>query len=272
MYNNMLETVEYLTRTANSHAKIGIILGSGLGGLVDKMEEKLEVDYMDIPNFPVSTVEGHEGKLVFGKISGVEIIAMQGRFHFYEGYSMQEIVYPIYVMRQLGLEKLIISNAAGGINRGFKAGTLMIIEDHINMFGTNPLIGRNDERFGPRFPDMTEVYKRSLIDIARQTATELGIDYEQGIYIGTTGPSYETAAEIRAFSVLGADAVGMSTVPEAIVANYLGIDVLGISCITNMATGLADTMHSHEEVVKTAKKVEENFCNWVENIVEKLGE
>ncbi len=272
MYDNMLETVEYLTRTANSHAKIGIILGSGLGGLVGEMEEKLEVDYMDIPNFPVSTVEGHEGKLVFGKIGGVEIIAMQGRFHFYEGYSMQEIVYPIYVMRQLGLEKLIISNAAGGINREFKAGTLMIIEDHINMFGTNPLIGRNDERFGPRFPDMTEVYKRSLIDIARKTAAELGIDYEHGIYVGTTGPSYETAAEIRAFSVLGADAVGMSTVPEAIVANYLGIDVLGISCITNMATGLADTTHSHEKVVKTAKKVEEKFCNWVESIVKKLGE
>lgn len=271
MQNKMMETVEYLMRTVNSKAKIGIILGSGLGGLADRIEEKLEVDYMDIPNFPVSTVEGHEGKLIFGKLGGVEVMVMQGRFHFYEGYSMQEVVYPIYVMKQFGLKKIIISNSAGGINRKFRAGTFMIIEDHLNMFGTNPLVGSNDERFGSRFPDMTEVYKKYLIDIAEKAAKELRIEHQKGVYAGTTGPSYETPAEIRAFSILGADAVGMSTVPEAIVANYLSIDILGISCITNTAAELSDRKHSHKEVIEAAEAVVENFCNWMENIVKRIG-
>jgi len=271
MYNKVMETVNYLNNKVEYRPKIAIILGSGLGDLVDHIEERVEIDYEEIPNFPVSTVEGHAGKLVFGKIGGVEVLAMKGRFHFYEGYDMKEVTYPIYVMKQFGIEKLVVSNAAGGSNKDFKPGTLMLITDHINFFGTHPLIGKNDDRFGPRFPDMTETYKKSLQNLAKETAKDLEIEYREGVYLGTTGPSYETAAEVRAFTILGADAIGMSTVPETTVANYLGMEVLGISCITNMATGIAAESHSHEAVVEIAKKTGKNFCNWIAETVKRMS-
>jgi len=271
MYTKVVETTKFLEKATEYRPKIAIVLGSGLGNLVDFIEEKVEIEYTEIPNFPVSTVAGHDGKLVFGKIGGVEVVAMKGRFHFYEGYEMKEVTYPMYVMKQFGIEKLIVSNAAGGSNETFEPGTLMLITDHINAFGTNPLIGHNDERFGPRFPDMTEVYKLYLRELAKEVAEEEGISYREGVYLGNTGPTYETGAEVRAFTRMGADAVGMSTVPETTVANYLGIDVIGISCITNMATGIAKKAHSHEDVVDVAKKAGENFCKWVVGIVKKIG-
>ncbi len=270
MFENVIKTSEYIKNNTKFNPKIAIILGSGLGDLVNFVEEKEEINYEDIPNFPVSTVVGHAGKLVFGKINNVEVLLMQGRFHFYEGYSMKEVTYPIYVMKQLGIEKLIVTNASGGINETFEPGTLMLINDFINFMGTNPLIGKNDERFGVRFPDMSEAYSLELIDKAKKVADSLNIAYREGVYMACTGPNYETAAEIRVFKTLGADAVGMSTVPETIVANYLGLKVLGISCITNMATGIQKFKHSHDRVVETAKKASENFCTWVSNIVKEL--
>ena len=271
MYIKVMESVKYIKENVKLEPKIAVILGSGLGGLGDEIEEKQFIKYEDIPNFPQSTVVGHEGRLIFGKLNGIDVLAMQGRFHFYEGYSMKEVTYPVYVMKQLGIEKLIVTNAAGGINTDFEPGTLMLISDFINMFGTNPLIGHNDERFGTRFPDMSEAYKLDLIGKAKEVAAELKIEYKEGVYAGCTGPYYETAAEVRMIGKLGADSVGMSTVPETIVANYLGLDVLGISCITNMATGIQKHKHSHENVVATAQKASENFCKWVAKIVEVIG-
>ncbi len=270
MFENIVKTTEYIKSNTKYNPKVAIILGSGLGDLVNFVEEKEEIKYEDIPHFPVSTVAGHAGKLVFGKINNVEVLLMQGRFHFYEGYSMKEVTYPIYVMKQLGIEKLIVTNASGGINETFEPGTLMIISDFINFMGDNPLIGKNDERFGVRFPDMSEAYSLELIEKAKNVANDLNIPYKEGVYMACTGPNYETAAEIRTFKTLGADAVGMSTVPETIVANYLGLKVLGISCITNMATGIQKFKHSHEKVVETAKKASEDFCTWVSNIVKNL--
>lgn len=270
MYNKVLESIKFIKSKTNYSPKIAIILGSGLGSLANEIKETVEIDYHEIPNFPISTVKGHAGKLIFGKIGHTEVMAMKGRIHFYEGYPMKEVTYPIYIMKMFGIEKLILSNAAGGINPNFQDGTLMIIKDHINFFGTNPLIGKNDDRFGTRFPDMTEVYSKKFIESAKKEAKNLNIKYSEGVYLGTTGPSYETASEIKAYSLMGGDAVGMSTVPEAIVANYLGMEILGISCITNMATGLATKPHSHESVMEIAKKVEKDFCLWIKTIVKNL--
>lgn len=271
MYDKVTESARYIgNKVTNFKPEIAVILGSGLGDLVNVLEDKEYIDYKDIPNFPQSTVEGHEGRLVFGRIKGIDVLAMQGRFHYYEGYTMKEVTYPVYVMQQLGIKKLIVTNACGGINTSFNPGTLMLIKDFINLFGTNPLIGVNDQRFGPRFPDMSEPYKLELIDKAKTLADELGIEYKEGIYAGFMGPYYETAAEIVSIGRQGADAVGMSTVPETIAANYLGIDVLGIACITNMATGIQKYKHSHERVVATAKKVSADLCTWVAKIIENV--
>ena len=271
LFEKVSETVGFLKGKTTYRPKVAVILGSGLGDLVDYIEKQVEIDYKDIPNFPVSTVAGHAGKLVFGKIGGVEVVAMKGRFHFYEGYDMKTVTYPVFVFKQFGIEKIIVSNAAGGINRTFDPGTLMIITDFINGFGTNPLIGHNDERFGVRFPDMSEVYKKSLIAEAKNIADEISVKYREGVYVGVTGPYYETAAEIRVYEQNGASAVGMSTVPESMVANYLGMEVLGISCITNMATGIATKAHSHEDVMEVARRTGADFCRWVAKIVEKIG-
>ncbi|OOM74795.1 purine-nucleoside phosphorylase [Clostridium sp. BL-8] len=270
MYDKIIESVNYIQGKIKRSPKIAIILGSGLGDLVNDVKDIEDISYKDIPNFPVSTVKGHEGKLVFGKINNIEVMLMQGRFHYYEGYTMKEVTYPVYVMKKLGIEKIIVTNACGGINRSFKPGTLMLIKDFINLFGDNPLIGVNDERLGPRFPDMSEPYKLELIDKAKKIGDDLGIKYAEGVYAGFMGPYYETAAEIVMIGRHGADAVGMSTVPETIVANYLGMDVLGIACITNMATGIQKVKHSHERVVKTAKKVSSDLCRWVTKIVEEM--
>ncbi|WP_089973583.1 purine-nucleoside phosphorylase [Clostridium gasigenes] len=271
MYDKVVESRNYIQSKNNSMPKIAVILGSGLGDLVDAIEDKQYIDYKDIPNFPTSTVQGHEGRLVFGKIKGIDVLAMQGRFHYFEGYTMKEVAYPIFVMKQLGIEKLIITNACGGINTSFNPGTLMIINDFINLVSDNPLIGINDERFGTRFPDMSEPFKIELIDKAKKVANEIGIEYKEGVYAGFMGPYYETAAEIRSIRNQGADAVGMSTVPETIAANYLGMEVLGIACITNMATGIQKQKHSHKNVVDIAQKASVDFCKWIAKIIENIG-
>ncbi len=270
MYDKIMESTEFINSKVNRKPEVGVILGSGLGNLVKALTEIEEISYESIPNFPVSTVKGHDGKLIFGKINDKEVVLMSGRFHYYEGYTMKEVTYPVYVMKMLGIENIIITNACGGINRSFKPGDLMIIKDFINLFGHNPLIGINDERLGTRFPDMSEPYKLAFVDKAEKAAEDLGIDYQKGVYAGFTGPYYETASEIVMIDRMGADAVGMSTVPETIAANYLGLNVLGIACITNMATGIQKVKHSHEKVVETAQKASEKLCIWIEKIIAEL--
>jgi len=272
MFEKLEETVTFVRQRTDLQPTVGVILGSGLGQLVDRMSGQVAIDYRDLPHFPAPTVAGHAGRMVIGKIGGVVVVAMQGRFHYYEGHDMRTVAYPTAFMKQFGVRTLIVSNSAGGINRGFTPGDLMLITDHINLFATNPLVGLNDERLGPRFPDMTEAYSPRLIDIADSAAGELGMSFRRGVYAGLSGPCYETAAEIRYLERIGADAVGMSTVPEVIAARYLGLEVLGISCITNMATGIATVKHAHEEVVRIANEASERFCTVVAATIEKLGE
>lgn len=266
-YEKVKESADFIRERTDKMPSLGVILGSGLGSLVDIMEEKTVIPYPEIPNFPQSSVAGHAGNLVIGRIGKEIIIAMQGRFHFYEGFTMKEVTYPIYVMKLLGVKNLIVTNACGGINRAFVPGDLMLLTDYINMLGNNPLIGENDERLGVRFPDMSEAYSLELLAKAEKTAKTLGIAYQKGVYAIFSGPCYETAAEIRAYERLGADAIGMSTVPETIVANYLGMKVLGIACITNMATGIAKEKHTHEEVVRIANESSSKLCAWVEKLL-----
>ena len=270
-YDMVMEAVRFIESRTSRRPGIAIILGSGLGGLVDRMEETETIPYADIPGFPRSSVAGHAARLVFGRLNGQEIVGMQGRFHFYEGFTMKQVTFPVFVLHQLGVKSIVLTNASGGINKSFSPGDLMLITDHLNLFGLNVLIGPNDERFGPRFPDMTEVYSRQMIRQAKQVARKLDIDLKEGVYAFLSGPSYETAAEIHALSVLGADAVGMSTVPEAIVARYLGMKTLGISCITNLATGISLTEHSHEAVLNAANAAGENMCRLVENLLGLIG-
>ena len=266
-YEKVKESAQFIQGRTSLRPTTGIILGSGLGSLVDIMEERTVIPYTEIPNFPRSHVAGHAGNLVIGRIGQEIIAAMQGRFHYYEGFTMKEVTYPIYVMKLLGIENLIVTNACGGINRDFEPGDLMILTDYINMLGNNSLIGENDERFGVRFPDMSEAYAKELIRKAEKTAEKLGISCKKGVYAIFSGPCYETAAEIRAYERLGADAIGMSTVPETIAANYLGMKVLGIACITNMAKGIAKEKHSHEEVVRIANESSSKLCAWVEKLL-----
>lgn len=251
MLEKIQETANFLRSKMHTQPETAIILGTGLGSLVHEITDAYEISYKDIPNFPISTVEGHSGKLIFGKLANKDIMAMQGRFHFYEGYSMQEVTFPVRVMRELGIKTLFVSNAAGGMNPDFSIGDLMIITDHINFFPEHPLRGKNIE-YGPRFPDMSEAYSKELINKALQIAEEKGINVQQGIYIGTQGPTFETPAEYKMFHILGADAVGMSTVPEVIVANHCGIKVFGISVITDLGVEGKIVEVSHEEVQKAA--------------------
>ncbi len=266
----MIESVNYLKEQIPFEPEVGMILGSGLGILAKEVENPVIIPYDKIPNFPVSTVEGHAGNLVIGMLEGKKIIIMQGRFHFYEGYSMDEVTHPVRVLKLLGIKTLIVTNAAGGVNEEFKAGDLMFIQDHINQMGTNPLMGKNYEEFGPRFPDMSHAYDPELIKLGKEVAKKLEIDTKEGVYIAVTGPSYETPAEIRAFRVLGANAVGMSTVPEVIVANHMGIRVLGISCITNMAAGVLPQPLVHSEVMETAERVKPIFISLVRGILKEV--
>ena len=266
-YDKVQSSVEFVQSKVSSKPTVGIILGSGLGSLVDRIQVSDVIPYSEIPGFPVSSLEGHEGNLVFGTIGDYQLMVMQGRFHSYEGFAMKETTYPLFMMQLMGVTHLIVTNACGGINPSFKPGDLMIIEDFINGVSTNPLVGPNDERFGPRFPDMSDPYNTDFRTLARKIGDDLGIDYKEGVYAFFQGPYYETRAEIRMYGKLGADAIGMSTVPETIVSNYLGIKTLGISCITNMATGLRDGKHSHAEVVEIANKASETLTNWVEQIL-----
>ena len=251
MLERIQETADFLRSKIHTQPETAIILGTGLGSLVNEITDKYEIGYETIPNFPVSTVEGHSGKLIFGKLGNKDIMAMQGRFHFYEGYSMKEVTFPIRVMRELGIKTLFVSNAAGGMNPAFEIGDLMIITDHINFFPEHPLRGKNIP-YGPRFPDMSEAYNKTLIRKADEIANEKGIKVQHGIYIGTQGPTYETPAEYKMFRILGADAVGMSTVPEVIVANHCGIQVFGISVITDLGVEGKIVEVTHEDVQKAA--------------------
>ena len=264
------ESVEYINRKSKVRPTIALILGTGLGGLAEDIEEKEIIPYKDIPNFPISTVQSHSGNLVLGKLGNKEVVAMQGRFHYYEGYSLQEITFPVRVMKKLGAEIIIISNAAGGMNRFFKRGDLMLITDHINLFGNNPLIGPNDEELGPRFPDMSEAYNRQLMELALRVAAEEKIKLHQGIYVGLTGPTLETPAEYRFLIKIGADAVGMSTVPEVIVANHMGMKVLGISCITDLAVDGVIVKTSVEEILEAVSKTEPIMTKLVKKVIEKI--
>ncbi|WP_449536830.1 purine-nucleoside phosphorylase [Ferdinandcohnia sp. Marseille-Q9671] len=263
------KSVQYLKEKSPSIPEIGLILGSGLGVLAEEIENPINVPYDQIPEFPVSTVEGHAGQLVFGTLQGKSVVAMQGRFHYYEGYSLDKVTFPVRVMKELGVTTLVVTNAAGGINESFHAGDLMIISDHLN-FGENPLIGPNDSKFGPRFPDMSEAYTKELRTLAKDVAKELNIDIKEGVYVGMTGPSYETPAEIRMLRTLGGDAVGMSTVPEVIIARHANLKVLGISCISNMAAGILDQPLTHDEVIETTEKVKADFLSLVKQVVKKI--
>lgn len=257
--NKLEETAAFLKPFAVNAPKVGVVLGSGLGNFVNEIIVEKEVSYSDIPHFPVSTVEGHSGKLIFGTIGNVPIIAMAGRFHFYEGYSPEEVVFPIRVMKWLGIKTILISNAAGGVNPTFKVGDLMIINDHISFAAQNPLLGKNDEELGPRFPDMSEPYKKELIQTAKNIASGLNINLKEGVYFGVTGPTFETRAEYKMIHVLGGDAVGMSTVQEVIAAVHVSLDVFAMSVITDIGIREEENIITHEEVLQAAKEAEPKF-------------
>jgi purine-nucleoside phosphorylase len=251
-------------------ARVALVLGSGLGAFADDLTDAVALDYAEIPGFARSTVEGHAGRLVCGKAEGVPVAAMQGRFHYYEGYEWDDVTFPVRVLGLLGIKALVLTNAAGGLNNSLSQGALMLISDHLNFMGANPLRGPNEARFGPRFPDLSEVYDKEFQEIAVREAQGMGLDLRRGIYAALTGPSYETPAEIRMLRLLGADAVGMSTVPEAIVARQMGLRVLGLSCITNMAAGVLDKPINHEEVIETGERVRETFAGLLRRVIPKL--
>ncbi|GFP35278.1 purine-nucleoside phosphorylase [Candidatus Hakubella thermalkaliphila] len=264
--------VEFIRSHTNLKPRVALILGSGLGVVGEEIAEAATIPYSEIPEFPAATIVGHEGNLVLGTWKGCPVVAMQGRFHRYEGYSLKQVTFPVLVMHKLEAQILIVTNAAGGINRSFSAGDLMLITDHINLMGDNPLQGPNDESLGLRFPDMSQAYDPWLRSLAQEVASQQGLDLRQGIYAGVQGPTFETPAEIGMLRAMGADAVGMSTVPEVIVANYLGMRVLGLSCITNMAAGILPQPLSHEEVLETSSRVMPVFIKLISGILAKVQE
>ena len=270
MLEKIQETATFLREKMHTSPETAIILGTGLGSLVHEITDKYEISYKDIPNFPVSTVEGHSGKLIFGKLGNKDIMAMQGRFHFYEGYSMKEVTFPVRVMRELGIKTLFVSNAAGGTNADFEIGDLMIIRDHINFFPEHPLHGRNYKELGVRFPDMSEAYSRRLIAKALEIAEKNHIKVQQGVYVGTQGPTFETPAEYRYFHIIGGDAVGMSTVPEVIVARHAGIEVFAVSVITDLGVEGIVEKCSHEEVQKAAAEAQPRMSFIMKELVEQF--
>ncbi|MBP1962041.1 purine-nucleoside phosphorylase [Paenibacillus aceris] len=270
MIQKIQEAAAFISKETNIKPQIGLILGSGLGVLADLIEQPIVVDYSRIPHFPVSTVEGHAGELVVGTIKGKQVLVMKGRFHAYEGYGAETVSFPVRVMKELGVETLIVTNAAGGINESYQVGDLMVISDHLNLTYRNPLIGPNDSALGVRFPDMSEAYSKRLRKLAHEVAASQDFKLQEGVYVGLLGPNYETPAEIRMFRTLGGDAVGMSTVPEVIVARHAGIEVLGFSCISNMASGILDQPLSHAEVMETTEKVKPKFLKLVLGIIEAI--
>jgi purine-nucleoside phosphorylase len=270
MYERVEAAAAAIRARGGALPETAIVLGSGLGDFADTLVEPVATPYAELPHWPAATVIGHSGRLVIGNVAGRRVAALAGRAHFYEGHDLATVVFATRVMGRLGVRRIILTNAAGGINTGFAQGGLMVIDDHINLLGTNPLIGPNDERFGPRFPDMTEVYSARLRRIADEAARAAGVPVTQGVYLAAHGPSYETPAEIRFFRTIGADAVGMSTVPEAIAARHMGMEVLGISCITNMAAGVLPGPLAHDEVMETARRVRGSFIALLEAIVDRL--
>lgn len=267
MYEKIKETAKFLKNIGVVKPEIGIVLGTGLGGIINMMDIQKKIDYHDIPNFPVSTVTGHSGTLIYGQLSGKTVIAMQGRFHFYEGWSMNEVTFPIRVMKLLGIEKLMVSNACGGVNPDFEVGDVMIINDHINMMPEHPLRGENDDRFGPRFVDMHEPYSRKMIDVMKTVAQNNNIKVHEGVYLALQGPTFETPAEYRMVKLMGADAVGMSTVPEVIVAKHMGMDCFGLSVITDLGVEGKVEEVSHEAVQLAAKSSEKMISKLVEEFI-----
>jgi purine-nucleoside phosphorylase len=266
----ILSAAEYIRTKTDLRPAIGLILGSGLGDFADTLEDAIRIPYSDIPNFPVPTVPGHSGALVFGRKCGQTVVVLQGRIHYYEGLSQQEITLPVRVLAALGVKTLVLTNACGGVNLSFRPGDLMLISDHINFSGANPLIGPNLDAFGPRFPDMSDLYTASLRAAIKEKAAAAGIPLQEGVYAMYSGPNYETPAEIRMFRILGADTVGMSTVPEALVAGQCGMQVVGISCITNMAAGVLPVKLSHAEVMETAALVHDKFQNLLDIVLDVL--
>ncbi|QQK79806.1 purine-nucleoside phosphorylase [Salicibibacter cibi] len=271
MNETVKNAVDLIKQKTAVNPQIAVTLGSGLGGLADDIEDKTVIRYEDIPGFPTSTVSGHAGEFVIGHLKGVPVIAMKGRFHYYEGYPMQKVVLPTRVISALGVKTLIVSNAAGGVNTSYSPGDLMVIKDHINQMGDHPLIGPNDEKIGPRFPDMSTAYDEGLMEVAHVEAKAMDLQLQHGVYAATTGPTYETPAEVRMFRTLGADAVGMSTVPEVIAARHAGVQVLGISCIANAAAGILDQPLSHEEVIETTERVKIDFTELITRVILRIG-
>lgn len=269
MLNKTQETVEYISGRIDKKPKVGIILGTGLGLIADEIEVDVKIPYCDIPNFPVSTVKGHKGQLIFGILNGVHVVAMQGRFHYYEGYSMEEVVFPVRVLKQLGIEFLIVSNASGGVNPEFEVGDIMFITDHINLM-PNPLLGPNHSNLGPRFVDMSEAYNKNLLNKAKKVARHHDIHYKTGIYAAVTGPSYETPAEYRYIQILGADAVGMSTVPEVIVARHMRLPVFAVSVISDLGVEGKIVEISHDEVVDAASHVAPKLNVIIKDLVQEV--
>jgi purine-nucleoside phosphorylase len=271
LYERATEAARYISAKTQGHApRVAVVLGSGLGGVADAINEAIEIAYEEIPHFVNSTVEGHAGRLIAGNCNGVDVIVMKGRFHFYEGYSMEQVTLPVRVFSLLGVRTLVLTNAAGGTSPHLSPGSLMIITDHINLMGDNPLRGPNDARFGPRFPDLTSVYTPTYIAAAHEVAREMGLVLAEGVYLGLRGPSYETPAEVRMLRDLGGDALGMSTVPEAIVARHAGMNVLAISCITNVAAGLSRREINHDEVMEVGARAGRQLSEQIVRLVPRL--
>jgi purine-nucleoside phosphorylase len=271
VFDKATEAARYITGAAGGRTPhVAVVLGSGLGGVADAVTSPIQIPYSEIPNFARSTVEGHAGKLILGRFGEVDVVLMNGRFHFYEGYSMQEVTLPVRAFSLLGVKSLVLTNAAGGCAPHLEPGALMLITDHINLMGENPLRGSNDARFGPRFPDMTEVYDPSYIVLAQDVAREMEISLAEGVYLGLRGPSYETPAEVKMLRKLGADALGMSTVPEAIVARHMGMRVLGVSCITNVAAGMSGSSISHQEVMEVGARAGRQLAELIVRVIPKL--
>ncbi|WP_397378570.1 purine-nucleoside phosphorylase [Paenibacillus sp. YYML68] len=266
----MKEAADYIRSHYSEQPEIGLILGSGLGVIAELVEDVVTIPYENIPHFPVSTVEGHAGELLLGTVGGRRVLLMKGRFHQYEGYGVETVSFPVRVMKELGVEKLLVTNAAGGVNMEYEPGDLMVIRDHINFTFRNPLIGPNVNELGVRFPDMSEAYSRRLREVAKSVAEEQGLQLREGVYFGLLGPSYETPAEIRMIRTLGGDAVGMSTVSEVLLARHAGIEVLGFSCISNMAAGILDQPLSHEEVIETTERVKQTFLKLILGIIPRM--
>lgn len=264
------QAVQYIKEKTTAQPELGLILGSGLGALAEEIQDAVSIPYSEIPHFAKSDAIGHANELVIGQLNGKTVLAMKGRFHYYEGFTLDEVTFPVRVMKALGIENMIVTNACGAVNESFKAGELMIISDHLNLVGSNPLIGPNNDELGTRFPDLSNVYNRDLRQLAKDIAAKQNLKVNEGVYAWWSGPTYETPAEIRMIRTLGADAVGMSTVPEAIVATHAGMKVLGISCLTNMAAGILDQPLNHEEVIEVASKVRTSFIGLIKEIIEEI--